>query len=237
MQKILLFLDFEKAFDYVEHNFIFKTLGKFNFGPDIIRRIKTIYTSCTARVKNNGHISPPISIARGIKQGCPVSALLFILVVETLSLTIKKETRLQGLKIKVKTVEYHFKIAQYADDCTVCISSFDQIPILFEKISQFSKVAGLKLNIVKTEGMGIGHYKDTEGTIHGVNFKTTPVKFLGIYVGNDPEKCKEKNWDEKIKKIQTTLLLRKRRDLTIFGKITIIKSLVLPIITFTSQST
>ena len=85
--------------------------------------------------------------------------------VETLALTIKK-TRLQGLKIKVKTVEYHFKIAQYADDCTVCISSFDQIPILFEKISQFSDVAGLKLNIDKTEGMGIGPYKDTEGIIH-----------------------------------------------------------------------
>ena len=238
MQKILLFLDFEKAFDSVEHNFIFKTLGKFNFGPDIIRWIKTIYTSCTARVKNNGHISPPISIARGIKQGCPVSALLFILVVETLALTIKEETRLQRLKIKVKTVEYHFKIAQYADDCTVCISSFDQIPILFEKISQFSNAAGLKLNIDKTEGMGIGPYKDTEGTIHGVNFKTTPVKFLGIYVGNDPEKCKEKNWGEKIKKIKNkTKQLWKRRDLTIFGKITIIKSLVLPIITFTSQST
>ena len=85
--------------------------------------------------------------------------------------------------------------------------------------------------------MGIGPYKDTEGTIHGVNFKTTPVKFLGIYVGNDPEKCKEKNWDEKIKKIKTTLLLWKRRNLTFFGKITIIKSLVLPTITFTSQST
>ena len=81
--------------------------------------------------------------------------------------------------------------------------------------------------------MGIGPYKDTEGTIHGVNFRPAPVKFLGIYVGNHPEK----NWDEKLKKIKRTLLLWKRRDLTIFGKITIIKSLVLPIITFTSQST
>ena len=123
----------------------------------------------------------------------------------------KKETRLQGLKIKVKTVEYHFKIAQYADDCTVCISSFDQIPVLFEKISQFSDVAGLKLNIDKTEGMGIGPWKDTEGIIHGVNFRTTPVKFLGIYVGNDPEKCKEKNWDEKLKKKAKELIMETAR--------------------------
>ena len=85
--------------------------------------------------------------------------------------------------------------------------------------------------------MGIGLYKDTEGIIHAVNLRTIPVKFLGIYVGNDPEKCKEKNWDEKHKKLKRTLLLWKRRDLPIFGKITIIKSLVLPIITFTSQST
>ena len=48
--------------------------------------------------------------------------------------------------------------------------------------------------------MGIGSYKDTEGIIHGVNFRTTPVKFLGIYVGNDPEKCKKKTGMKNSKK-------------------------------------
>ena len=55
--------------------------------------------------------------------------------------------------------------------------------------------------------MGIGPYKDAEGIIHGVNFRTTPVKFLGIYVGNDTEKCKEKNWDEKLKKNQKNSII------------------------------
>ena len=51
------------------------------------------------------------------------------------------------------------------------------------------------------------------------------------------EECKKKNWDEKIQKMKNTLISWKRRNLTIFGKITIIKSLILPIITFVAQST
>ena len=237
MKKFLLFLDFEKAFDSVEHNVIYKTLETFNFGAEFIHWIKTIYSKCTAMVKNNGNISQPISIARGIKQGCPVSALLFILAIETLALTIKRDNKLQGLTIKVKAIEYHFKISQYADDCTVCISSIDQIPRLFERIDFFSNVAGLKINIEKTEGLGLGSYKGTEGKIHGVTFRTAPFKFLGVYIGNDSEECQKKNWDEKIQKIQRTLLTWKKRDLTIFGKVTVIKSLILPIITYTAQST
>ena len=82
---ILLFLDYEKAFDSVEYNFMFKVLEKFNFGTEFIGMIKTLYNDPIFKVKNNGWISKSCKMERGIRQGCPVSALLFIFVLEILA--------------------------------------------------------------------------------------------------------------------------------------------------------
>ena len=75
MDGILLFLDFEKAFDSVEYNFMFKTLEKFNFGEQFINMIKLLYNKPVFKIKNNGWISKSCEMKRGIRQGCPVSAL------------------------------------------------------------------------------------------------------------------------------------------------------------------
>ena len=69
---ILLFLDFEKAFDTVEWSFLFSTLKKFNFGSQFIQWIQILYSDPKAIIKNNGYLSNQINITRGIRQGCPV---------------------------------------------------------------------------------------------------------------------------------------------------------------------
>ena len=89
MDGILLFLDFEKAFDSVEYNFfMFKTLEKFNFGEQFINMIKLLYNQPVFKIKNNGWISKTCEMKQGIRQGCPVSVLLFILVAEILAIKI-----------------------------------------------------------------------------------------------------------------------------------------------------
>ena len=65
--QILLFCDFEKAFDSVEWNFLFKTLEKFNFGENFMRWVKILYTDPIFRVKNNGWISKTCKMSRGIR--------------------------------------------------------------------------------------------------------------------------------------------------------------------------
>jgi hypothetical protein len=87
---ILLTIDFKKAFDSLEWSFMFESLKKFNFGNDFLNWVKVIYTSPIASVQNNGWLSEDIHLERGIKQGCPISALLSILAAETLSLKIKQ---------------------------------------------------------------------------------------------------------------------------------------------------
>ena len=96
---ILLFADFEKAFDSVEWNFLFSTLMKFNFGSPFISWIKFLYTNPYFHVKNNGWISKKCYMSRGITQGCPVSVLLFLFVMEILSIKINN-TSIKGFKLE-----------------------------------------------------------------------------------------------------------------------------------------
>ena len=76
----ILFIDQEKAFDRVSHSFLLKILEKFNFGPTFISLIQTILTDIKIQVKVNGYLTEEINITRGIRQGCLISALLYVLI-------------------------------------------------------------------------------------------------------------------------------------------------------------
>ena len=82
-------------------------MKKFNFGENLTKWIKTLYSGCSAKVKNNGYFSESFNITRGIKQGCPLSALLFNLAVETMALSIKKNDNIQEIEITVSNTTYH----------------------------------------------------------------------------------------------------------------------------------
>ena len=84
----------------MEWNFLFKTLEKFNFGENFMRWVKILYTDPIFRVKNNGWISKTCKMNRGIRQGCPISALLFIFATEILACNIRSNKDIDGFKIK-----------------------------------------------------------------------------------------------------------------------------------------
>ena len=74
----LIFADFEKAFDSLDHNFMLKTLSSFNFGESFLKWINLFYTDIQTCVYNNGHMSDFFNVERGVRQGCPLSPYLFI---------------------------------------------------------------------------------------------------------------------------------------------------------------
>jgi len=69
----ILFIDFYKAFDTIEHNFILKSISFFGFGNYFYKAIQTLYNGCSSSVKLETGTSERLSISRGIRQGCPVS--------------------------------------------------------------------------------------------------------------------------------------------------------------------
>ena len=80
VQAAILFIDQEKAFDRVDHSFLIKTLEHLNFGNSFVRWIKIVMKIFTSQVKINGFITEPFSINRGIKQGDPLSAFLYVII-------------------------------------------------------------------------------------------------------------------------------------------------------------
>ena len=81
-QVAFIFLDQEKAFDRVNHNFLYKVMDVFGFGQGFIGWIKKLYSNASSILNINGFFSERIQLKQGVRQGCPLSALLYVLVIE-----------------------------------------------------------------------------------------------------------------------------------------------------------
>ena len=218
---IMICLDFKKAFDSLNWEFMIKVLEKVNFGEYFINWVKILYKKPKIVVKNNGYLSETIELQKGIRQGCPFSALLFILCVEVMAITIKNNNNISGIKIDDKEI----KIVQHADDSTLLLDNKDSVVEAINEVNRFSKVSGLNLNLSKTEGIWLGINKESGNIFQGITFKNDPVKCLGIYIGHNKEKCVELNWNPKILEFERLFESWKKRKLSLFGKVCIINSL------------
>ena len=96
-----------KAFDTIEWNFSLQNIKKFNFGPDIQTWVKEFYNNVSSCVLNNGHASEFLSFERGVRQGCPLSGLLFIIGIKILKQRFPKFTFKITLQITHTTMYKH----------------------------------------------------------------------------------------------------------------------------------
>ncbi|MGL5732989.1 MAG: RNA-directed DNA polymerase [Metamycoplasmataceae bacterium] len=120
---IMFFLDFYKAFDTVEHPFIFSALELFGFGKRFRSIISSLYWDTDCSVSLIEGTTSRFNISRGIKLGCPISPLLFILAAEMLALAIKNSD-IEQLKIFDDSIV----ISQLADDTVLFLKNIDQVP-------------------------------------------------------------------------------------------------------------
>ena len=215
---LLLFLDFEKAFDTVEWSFLQKTLQYYNFGQSAINWIKLFYHNTESCILNNGWSSNFFKLERGVIQGCPLSPYLFILCVAE---TIRQNKNIKGIKIN----EQEVKISQYADDTTLVLDgSPASLTTSLQILDFFSEISGLRLNSKKTEALWIGANIRNETHLRpDKDFKQVKdkVKALGVWLSTNPKTTIEANYDEKLTKIRNSLSCRELRRLTLLGKITV----------------
>ncbi|CAG2199723.1 unnamed protein product [Mytilus edulis] len=195
-------IDQEKAFDRESHEFIFKTLKKFGFGDVFIKWIEIFYTRINSCVKCNGFLTPYFCVDNGIRQGCPISALLYVLAAETLQCNIRKNVNISGIKIPNTTDEA--LIFQHADDTTLTVSDKSSIDEIFKVFEMYEASSGAKINRQKSEILPIGK---------------------GVYVGKDKTVCDHLNWSGKVSKIKSLLNMWMQRQLTIQGRVNVISSL------------
>lgn len=117
--EVVVFLDAEKAFDRVEWRYLFAVLEKFCFGPKFISWVQLLYSNPKVSVIKNKIRSQLFSILRGTRQGCPLSPLLFALVIELLSIMLKSLQSIQG----IDRMGMEHRVSLYEDDLLLYISN------------------------------------------------------------------------------------------------------------------
>ena len=218
---IAIFLDFIKAFDSIEWNYLLETLQLFNFGHDIQNWVKIFYNNVTSCILNNGHSSTFFSLQRGVRQGCPLSGVLFVLGIELLSRCIKNHPTVNGIQVN----KHELKISQYADDTTVFVRDLDSVTSLLRVLNEFKELSGLEINTTKTEAMWLGEWKDRTDEPFGFKWPKEPINALGVSFSYNQECANRLNFGEKIFNLEKTLNTWQRRNLTLYGKINIVKTL------------
>ncbi len=223
---LLMMIDFKKAFDTLNRNFMFEVLQKMNFGPSFISWIKLFYNNIESCISNNGTSSSYFPLKRGVRQGDPLSSYLFILCAEILSNAIIHNDSIKGIEINKQAI----KLLQYADDTTAVLKNEQSVKTFLDELRTFSSISGLELNTTKTEAMWLG--VDPPFMLpYNIKWSYKPIKMLGVYVGWNLSEAINLSFSEKIINIKKLLLSWQHRKLTLNGKILILKSLALSQIT------
>jgi hypothetical protein len=131
----MLFLDQEKCFDRLNHEWVYKVLARYGYGygEGLIGWIWAFYNGVYSRVLVNGHFTDHVQIGRGLRQGDPPSSLLYILTAEVMANSVRKDGRIEGLR--VNGVEN--KIGGYADDTQGFVPSDESLRQFLGKVSLF----------------------------------------------------------------------------------------------------
>ena len=138
---MIISIDAEKAFDKTQHPFMIKTLQKAGIEGTYLNIIKAIYDKPTANILK-GEMLKGFPQKSGTRQGCPLSPLLFNIVLEVLATAIKVEKEIKGIQIGKEV-----KLSLFADDMILYLENpKDSTRKLLELINEYSKVAGYKTN-------------------------------------------------------------------------------------------
>ena len=151
-----------------------------NFGDYFISWIEIILKGISSCVKINGFLTGEIEITRGVRQGDPLSALLYVIVAEVLGNQIRSNQNISGVTIR----DIEHKILQYADDTQIIVSNNSSITEVFKQLRLYEEATGATINIGKTEGLFMGNWKNRHDKPFDWKWTNNKVFALGLWIGN-----------------------------------------------------
>lgn len=208
-------LDFEKAFDRIDHNFLIRILQAYGFPTLAIQWIRMITENSTSRLQINGHIGKTISINRGTRQGCPLSMILFTLGIDPLLRILS--SNLQGITNPTSK----FAVTAYADDITILLRNNGDISFLLNILQTFSQASGEKINWKKSHLLPLN--KTSTKTFSTVPFVAKDeLRILGIYFSSSTVKTAIQTWKHTIDDIRRTLQTFGNRQLNLLERVNVL---------------
>ena len=172
----------QKAFDSLDHSFLFKIMKKMGFAKSFIQWIKLFYTDIESICLVNGHRGDSFKIKRGVRQGCPLSMILYIIAQEPMYQAIKKTQQIEPISIPSQPI----KMLGYADDSTFSVKSDIGIIYIFTILHHFELASSIKLNRKKTKIIVFGGWHGrTDWPYNDIKVETSEIQILGITFTSD----------------------------------------------------
>ena len=202
-----------------------------------IKFIKKLYQNTLSIISNNGFLSTPFSLSRRVRQGCPLSLLLYIINGEVINLNIKNNDKIVGYPIPNQ--KENAKLSQYADDTNLFVLTEQSIIEILNFFEQYNLATGTTINISKTTITPLANAKiyNIDKKIQNVKINDPQdfVKILGIYFTKDLRTTGIYNWNICLTQIEKQTQQLSRRHLSLRGKAIVLNSLILSKVTFLSN--
>ena len=224
IEAVILSLDFVKCFDKCSFSILQGSLDYFAFGKIIKEWTKILYTDFTVKVQNNGHFSGEIKIDKGVHQGGCCSSLYFLVIAETLAISLRDNKEIEGLTIgQIRNL-----LNQFADDMDIFSKASEQsIRAICTELDQFHYHSGFNVSYDKTTLYRIGSLRHSSAQLYGLTeyaWSNTDIKVLGVIVTH--EDLVEKNYNCLHEKVKKTLNAWYNRGLTLLGKVQVVNTLI-----------
>ena len=230
-KELLLFkVDFEKAYDSVDWDYLDSVMGKMAF-PVLWRKwIKECVSAATASVLVNGSPTYEFSLERGLRQGDPLSSFLFLLVAEGLNIMMSAMVNANLFEGFVVGTTHPLVVShlQFVDDTLLLgTKSWANNRALRAVLLLFEEMSGLKVNFNKSMLVGVNISESWLAEATSIlHFKVgkVPFVYLGLSIGGNPRRLAF--WDPVILSIKSRLSGWKSRFLSFGGHMTLLKSVL-----------
>ena len=241
---VLISLDAAKAFDSVDHNYMFEALKRYGFSNEFVNLVKMLYNEIRAEILVNGFSTTMIKIRRCVKQGDALSCALFIICLDPVLRKIENNKKIEQIEIvtPLSNEKVNSKTGGYADDVGAAVlNKKETIDNIFKEYGEFSAYSGIRLNEEKSEIMSLSRvYERKVFEIDNGNKKFTitsvnRIKICGITFSQDSQLAHEVNVTQKIDKMERNLIAWLHRGLSLPGKILVVNTFGLSQLIYTMQ--
>lgn len=231
---VVVLLDLMKAYDTLDRNFLAAALAEFGYSERFIDLVERIHRDTTACFLANGDLSSPLDVRTGIRQGCPLAPLLFLIAVELLKYAVLQTPGVSGVSLARAGRHFHHGFSAFVDDSAVIVEQGAMLAEVNKTLKEFGEISGLQVQPTKGHAIILNSScKDTHVATYPVVPLGSTVRYLGVEVGLGD--TAEANWRKRIKKLEQSLGKASALATHLRDRVAILNTIGLPALLFTAK--
>lgn len=220
-----VFLDATKVFDSVEWDYLIDIMGRMGFPRGFISWIRLLYQTPEIVILINGYLSSAVPISRGTRQGCPLSPLLFALVMEPLAAKLRRRHRDKAFVCYQRQI----LVSLYADDITLYVKDpQSNINALLREFITFGRLSGVNINWGKSQLFPLTAAVSKFAMDFPLEWCDSDLRYLGIQLTRNREDTLRLNYGTAITQLTSNITCWISLPLSMAGRVSLIKRVVLP---------